>query len=156
MRADLPRLAAPAIGSAIGVDILETLVVGELLAGKPADVDALTAEVLAVLGRSGRSVQRDGKPVTDQGEARQIVADAIRSMIERRFPVLRAAGRAGRMSRSMVRRAAYFEGLWLTVKASLRPACVRSALDRAEVYRISPVSGLDGSAPSRRGIRPAR
>ena len=38
--ADLPRLAAPAIGSAIGVDILETLLVGELLAGKPADVGA--------------------------------------------------------------------------------------------------------------------
>ena len=64
--ADLPRLAAPAIGSAVGADILETLLVGELLAGKPADVGALAGEVLAMLGRGGRSVQRDGKPVTDQ------------------------------------------------------------------------------------------
>jgi SAM-dependent methyltransferase len=90
--AELPRLAAPAIGSAVGVDMLETMVVGELLAGRPADVDPLAAEVLAVLVRSGRNVQRDGKPVTDQLEARQIVADAIRTMIERRFPVLRRLG----------------------------------------------------------------
>ena len=90
--AELPRLAAPAIGSAVGVDMLETMVVGELLAGRPADVDPLAAEVLAVLVRSGRNVQRDGKPVTDQLEAQQIVADAIRTMIERRFPVLRRLG----------------------------------------------------------------
>jgi hypothetical protein len=90
--AELPRLAAPAIGSAVGVDMLETMVVGELLAGRPADVDPLAAEVLAVLVRSGRNVQRDGKSVTDQLEARQIVADAIRTMIERRFPVLRRLG----------------------------------------------------------------
>ncbi len=66
--ADLPRLAAPAIGSAVGVDMLETMVVGELLAGRTADVDPLAAEVLAVLARSGRNVQRDGKPVTDPVE----------------------------------------------------------------------------------------
>ena len=90
--ADLPRLAAPAIGSAVGVDMLETMVVGELLAGRTADVDPLAAEVLAVLARSGRNVQRDGKPVTDTVESRQIVADAIRTMIEKRFPVLRRLG----------------------------------------------------------------
>ncbi len=90
--ADMPRLAAPAIGSAVGVDMLETMVVGELLAGRPADVDPLTAEVLAVLARSGRSVQRDGAAVPDPVEACQIVSDAIRTMIERRFPVLRRLG----------------------------------------------------------------
>lgn len=90
--ADLPRLAAPAIGSAVGADVLETMVVGELLAGRPADVEPLAAEVLAVLARSGRSVQRDGKPVTDPVEARPIISDAIRNMIEKRFPVLRRLG----------------------------------------------------------------
>ena len=49
-RADLPRLAAPAIGSAIGADILETLLVGELLAGKPADVGALATEIAGAAG----------------------------------------------------------------------------------------------------------
>jgi SAM-dependent methyltransferase len=90
--ADLPRLAAPAIGSAVGTDILETLVVGELLAGRPADIEPLTTEVLATLGRSGRSVQREGKPVAEPAEARQIVLDAIRNLIERRVPVLRNLG----------------------------------------------------------------
>jgi hypothetical protein len=90
--ADLPRLAAPALGSAIGVDVLETLVVGELLAGKPADVDQLTGDVVAILGRSGRSVQREGRPVTDPTDARQIVLDAIRGIMERRLPVLRRLG----------------------------------------------------------------
>ena len=90
--AELPRLAAPAIGSAVGVDVLETLVVGELLAGRPADVEPLVTEVLKILARSGRSVQKDGSPVTDQGQSRQIVADAIRNMIEKRFPILRRLG----------------------------------------------------------------
>jgi SAM-dependent methyltransferase len=90
--ADLPRLAAPAIGSAVGVDMLETMVVGALLAGRAADVDPLATEVLAVLARSGRSVQQDGKAVTDPVEARQIISDAIRTMIEKRFPVLRRLG----------------------------------------------------------------
>jgi hypothetical protein len=76
----------------VGVDVLETLVVGELLAGRPADVEPLVTEVLKILARSGRSVQKDGMPVTDQGQSRQIVADAIRTMIEKRFPILRRLG----------------------------------------------------------------
>jgi SAM-dependent methyltransferase len=90
--AELPRLAAPAIGSAVGVDMLETMVVGALLAGRAADADPLATEVMALLVRSGRSVQRDGNAVTDPVEARQIISEAIRTMIEKRFPVLRRLG----------------------------------------------------------------
>jgi SAM-dependent methyltransferase len=90
--ADLPRLAAPAIGSAIGADILETLLVGELLDGKPADVGALAAQLVGLLGRSGRSVQRDGKPVSDAGETLQIVTEAVVGLLERRMPLLRRLG----------------------------------------------------------------
>ncbi|HEY7580601.1 MAG TPA: class I SAM-dependent methyltransferase [Acetobacteraceae bacterium] len=93
--ADLPRLASPVIGSAVGGDILETLVVSEMLAGKPEDVDALTIELAAVLGRSGRSVQRDGQVVTDPADARRIVADAVATVLERRLPVLRRLGVLG-------------------------------------------------------------
>jgi SAM-dependent methyltransferase len=89
------RPAAPAIGSSIGADVLETLLVGELLAGKPADVGALAGELMAVLGRSGRSVQRDGKPVTDVDEARQIVTEVVAGMLERRVPLLRGLGVVG-------------------------------------------------------------
>jgi SAM-dependent methyltransferase len=90
--ADLPRLITPAIGSAVGADVLETLLVGELLAGSETDADRLTDAVSAVLARSGRNVQRDGKPVTDPAEARRIVMDAVRAMLERRVPVLRNLG----------------------------------------------------------------
>jgi SAM-dependent methyltransferase len=90
--ADLPRLVAPAIGSAVGADVLETLLVGELLAGKPADVGALASELLGILGRGGRSVQREGKPVTDAVEALRIVTDAVAGMLERRVPLLLGIG----------------------------------------------------------------
>ena len=89
---DLPRLAAPTIGSAIGADILETLLVGELLAGKPADVGSLVAQLVGSLGRSGRSVQRDGKPVGGAGETIQIVTEAVVGLLERRMPLLRRLG----------------------------------------------------------------
>ncbi len=90
--ADLPRIAAPAIGSTVGGDILETLLVGALLAGKPADVGALSADLVGVLGRSGRSVQRDGTPVTDQAETLRIVTEAVVGTLERRVSVLRRLG----------------------------------------------------------------
>ena len=65
---------------------------GELLAGKPADVGALATEIVAVLGRGGRSVQRDGKPVTDPAETLRIVTEAVAGMLERRVPLLRRLG----------------------------------------------------------------
>jgi hypothetical protein len=90
--ADLPRLIAPAIGSAVGADVLETLLVGELLAGKPSDINALATEVLGALVRSGRSVQREGKPVTDTAETIRIITEAVSNMLERRVPLLRRLG----------------------------------------------------------------
>ena len=58
--AELPRLVAPLIGSALQVDLLETLMVGDLLSGRPADMDGLTVSVLTGLERSGRTMQREG------------------------------------------------------------------------------------------------
>jgi SAM-dependent methyltransferase len=89
---DLRWLAAPVIGSANGADMLETLLVGELLVGKPAEVEALASQILGMLARSGRSVQRDGTAVTDPVEARRIVSDAIRGLLERRVPLLKTLG----------------------------------------------------------------
>lgn len=90
--ADLLQMAAPAIGSAVGTDMLETQVVGELLAGRPTSSDQLATEILQTLSRSGRSVQRDGKSVSDPGEARGIVADAVGRIMQDRVPVLRRLG----------------------------------------------------------------
>jgi SAM-dependent methyltransferase len=90
--ADLTQLAAPLLGSAFPSEPLETLVVGELLAGRPADVPSLAAELLAALGRTGRGVQRDGQPVTDPVEATRIMSEAITNILERRVPLLRRLG----------------------------------------------------------------
>lgn len=89
---DMPRLAAPGIGSAMNVDMLESLAVGEILAGIPAELDPLTDRVIALLAQGNRSLQRDGQVVTDPVQAREIVAGALRNILERRLPVLRSQG----------------------------------------------------------------
>jgi SAM-dependent methyltransferase len=90
--AELARLVAPLIGSTLQVDLLETLMVGDLLAGRPADMDGLTTSVLTGLERSGRTMQRDGKPVTDPAETRTMAAEVVQRFLERRTPVLRTLG----------------------------------------------------------------
>jgi hypothetical protein len=89
---DMPRLVMPAIGTALNVDFLEVLLVGELLAGRPAELESLTSAVLPLLERSGRAVQRDGLPVGDPGQAREIVAGVLADMLKRRVPLLRGLG----------------------------------------------------------------
>ena len=93
--AELPRLVAPLICSALQVDLLETLMVGDLLCGRPADMDSLTTSVLSGLERSGRTIQRDGKPVTDPAEIKVMARDVVQRFVERRTPVLRTLGILG-------------------------------------------------------------
>jgi SAM-dependent methyltransferase len=89
---DLPQLTGPAIGSSIRTDMLEVLVVGELAAGRPADANALSGEVLAKLLRGGRSVQRDGQAISDPTEMMRVLTDAVTGILERRLPILRQLG----------------------------------------------------------------
>lgn len=90
--AELPRLAAPLIGSALQVDLLETLMLGDLLSGLPADMESLTASVLSGLEHTGRTMQRDGKPVTDPAEIRAMAAEVVQRFLELRTPGLRTLG----------------------------------------------------------------
>ncbi len=92
---DLGRLVLPAIGSAMNIDLLETLAVGEMIAGNPTDIPTLTNVVAAGLARSGRSVQREGQVVTDPTQAREIIGTVLKQLIERRVPVLRTLGVVG-------------------------------------------------------------
>ena len=89
---DLARLVVPLFGSSLQVDIVETLLTGELLAGRPADPDALTAALLALLTRGDRTMQRDGKPVTDPIEASRLAAELARQFLDQRVPMLRGLG----------------------------------------------------------------
>ena len=91
----LPGLVSPVLGSNVGADVMESLLVGALLTGQPEDVEQLAGVVIAILARSGRNVQQEGKPVTDPAEARRIVRDAVAAFLERRAPVLRRLGVLG-------------------------------------------------------------
>jgi SAM-dependent methyltransferase len=89
---DMARIVAPAIGSVLQVDLLETLMVAGLLSGRAADTDSLIASALSGLERSGRTMQRDGKPVTDPAEIQTTAAELVQRFLERRVPVLRSLG----------------------------------------------------------------
>ena len=90
--AEMPRLALPILGTAVNVDMTETLVVGALLAGQPAEVVALTAVLEEQLRRGGRTLQKDAKPVTDPAEAKDIATAIVRHVLDKRAPLLRRLG----------------------------------------------------------------
>ncbi len=92
---DMARLTSPVLGTALGVDVTETMVVGALLGGQTEDVDALTATLEAQLRRGGRSIQKDGQPVTDPTEATAIAKSLVRHVVEKRAPLLRQLGVLG-------------------------------------------------------------
>lgn len=76
----------------MNVDLLETLAVGELLAGRPRDLASLTEAVATGLARAGRSVQRDGQVVTDPAQTREIIRAVLTNFQDRRVPLLRSLG----------------------------------------------------------------
>jgi SAM-dependent methyltransferase len=92
MGVDLHRLAAPQIGSSVGIEVMEGLVIGQLLDGTSRDPDALIDGVLNDVARSGRSLLRDGKPLQNPAENRVLVGETVRSVLARRLPVLRSLG----------------------------------------------------------------
>jgi len=89
---ELALLAAPLIGSALPADVLETLIVGDVIAGLPTDLPNLTRSLLSGLERSGRKVQRDGQPVSDPAEIRTVATDLVERFLNQRLPVLRTLG----------------------------------------------------------------
>lgn len=89
---ELPRIAVPLFGSSLQVDLVETLLLGEVLAGKPAEAEPLATDLLGLLAHGGRTMQRDGNPVTDPAEARGMAADLVRNFLDSRLPLLRGLG----------------------------------------------------------------
>jgi hypothetical protein len=97
---DMPRICPPATGSAMNVDLLETMAIGEILSGPTTDPVGLTAAVRAALTHRGLSVQQDGQPATDPVEAAHIVTDALRTVVGRRLPILPRMGVVGQSIRA--------------------------------------------------------
>jgi SAM-dependent methyltransferase len=73
----LPWLAAPAIGSAVPADPIQIAMVADRLAGEVRSPEAMTEHLISVLAPSGRTVQRDGQPVTDPAQVRAILAEQV-------------------------------------------------------------------------------
>ena len=91
----MPRLTASTLGTALSVDMTETLLAGALLDGQTAEVASLTAELQTLLRRGNRSLQKDGKPVADPVEATNIATAIVRHALDKRVPVLRRLGMLG-------------------------------------------------------------
>jgi SAM-dependent methyltransferase len=89
---EIPRLAAATIGSEVGADLLEILVVRETLSDRSMEIVGLTDRVLAALTRAGRSIQHDGRPVEDMVQARVLVRESVERTLERRLPLLARLG----------------------------------------------------------------
>jgi SAM-dependent methyltransferase len=89
---EMPRLAVPATGSMLAIDLLETLVVGQLLDGAPREVATLARDVIALLQRAGRNLQRDGKPLETPQEVEQHSQQIVQTMLDTRVPLLQALG----------------------------------------------------------------
>ena len=90
--ADMLRLASPIMGTAITADVTETLLVGALLAGQPAEVASLTEGLIAQLRTSGRTLQKDGQAMANPAEAADIATTIVRHVLDKRAPLLLRLG----------------------------------------------------------------
>ncbi|MBV9756390.1 MAG: hypothetical protein JO047_04990, partial [Alphaproteobacteria bacterium] len=50
------------------------------------------SDVLEILGRSGRSMQENGQPVTDPTEALRIARGVVDEILQRRLPLFQRLG----------------------------------------------------------------
>ena len=89
---DMARLASPVLGTALTVDVTETMVVGALLTGHLPEVASLTATLESQLRRGGRTIQKDGQTVADPIEATTIATSIVRHVLDNRAPLLRRLG----------------------------------------------------------------
>ncbi len=85
---DIGQLISPVIGSALKSDLLETLIVREKVAGGSMELDTLTDRLMVTLAQAGRSVQRDGQVVTDAMQARAVLRESAKAVLESRLPML--------------------------------------------------------------------
>jgi hypothetical protein len=89
---DLARLVAPLIGSGFAIEVMEGLLIGQLLGGGSAEPEALIDGLSRDLAQSGRTLRRDGQVLTDPVEARALLGNAVRGLLDRRLAWLRAMG----------------------------------------------------------------
>jgi hypothetical protein len=87
----LGTLVAPAIGSGLAVDPLETLIIAFLRDGVT-DPDLLVARLEIALRRTGRTMEENGQRIEDPAALRQALGQAVRTVIGPRAVVHRRLG----------------------------------------------------------------
>jgi SAM-dependent methyltransferase len=87
---NLAALVAPVLGTAITVDLLETLLLPSLLAGETNQV-TLVDHLLAALAISGRSVTKDGA-IADSDQARAVMTNTVARFLNGRLGLFRKLG----------------------------------------------------------------
>jgi hypothetical protein len=84
-------LAAPALGSGIGVNSVALLAHGAAAAGARGDED-VTERIQAILRKRGDTLLHEGKPITDASENRRLIAEQVGLTRQKLFPVWRSLG----------------------------------------------------------------
>jgi len=87
----LSVLASPVTGSGVSVDFAETMILPELMAGRT-DPGGIVEHILARLTATGRSVVKDGKPVTDAATARTEMAGTVNRLLSERMGLWKRLG----------------------------------------------------------------
>ncbi len=84
-------LASPVTGSGFSVDFVETVMLPEVLAGR-SETQHLVDHILGRLAATGRSVVREGKPVTDPAAARTEITGTVNRLLGERMALYRRLG----------------------------------------------------------------
>jgi hypothetical protein len=89
---DIGRLAATVTGNGVDVGRVEMLVLLEKLSGRSLEIEALTDRILSAVTQAGASVQRDGAPIQDPGQAREVLRESLNGILDQRLPLLARLG----------------------------------------------------------------
>jgi SAM-dependent methyltransferase len=89
---DIPWLASPLTATAIASDWIETLIVRALVLKTRAAPDQVAGDLFETFAKAGRSVQHEGKTITDPLEALRVLTDVVKKTLETRAPILARLG----------------------------------------------------------------
>ena len=87
-----PYVALPSLGSVWLLNPMEVKALDVLLDGHPETQETLVTTLLEDLARTGRTLIREGTPVTDPAATRELVTARVRELLTHKLPLLRRLG----------------------------------------------------------------
>ena len=92
---EIPRgvaLAAPLVGSGLGVGTVPLLAYSAFATDRNADNHAVVDRLWAILAKRGESLVKDGKPVQGEEENRRLLYEHVQTAREKLLPLWRSLG----------------------------------------------------------------